>query len=74
MFHAFGGCECPDNGRDKACHVAEGTLYLSYQLNECQHGAVGDGTGIQTVDAPDERKQIAGGETEVDGKVTETGE
>ena len=73
MLHALGCCECSDDGGYEACHLAERTLYLTNQLYERQHGTVCYGTGIQTVDTPDEGEQVASREPHVDGEVAETG-
>ena len=64
QFHeSFGRRECADEYGHEARHLAEGTLYLSHQLDECQHHAVGYGTLVQAVHSPQESDEVPRGKS-----------
>ena len=74
LLHTLCRRDGTDDCRDEACHIAERSLYLSHQLDECQHGTVCDGSGVKSVHTPDEGEQVACRETKIDSQVAETGE
>lgn len=59
-----GGKAVDDDGYE-ACHLAYGPLYLSDELDEGYHHAIGDGAVLQSADAPQEGDEVAGVETGV---------
>lgn len=65
FYQAFGGGKGADELGHEAYDVAEGALYLAHELDEGQHGAVGDGMLLQSVGTPQEGDEIAHGESRV---------